>query len=595
MSTVSIEQTGRSLIEELNAARSSAGDSFSARLTGFVLEKLSEEEHADDPTPFCFERRDAYSDEVIHRFDGYDLHPNDDARFAIDLYVTLSFEDEPARVVTPLEANQAFRQVRSFVEQALRHKLHEEPDVESEVADVSRALLNSGDLATVRLVLITNGLVKEYDRASNDKLAGIQLARRAVDLRVIERLWHPDKVQVDFASDQAKGLRCVPLPQPNGTYRSYLTVVPGQFLAELYKKHAQRLLEANVRSYLKATSKVNKEILKTIRDQPEMFFAYNNGITATAKELTVEETADGPVIVSCSDLQIVNGGQTTASLFEASQRKVSLEKVFVPMKINEVRDEGSFDVVVQRISLCANSQSKINLSDLGANLPFHRNLELLARQERCPVIRSAQKQATWWFYERMRGQYANELARMSGKDKKEWEAQHPRSQVLSKTDIARYVMAWEQEPHRVCAGGEKCFRRFSDWLRSKGWLDPGSKAPEAQWFHELIAKGLLFEHAYKRTVEAKITGHRPNIAAYVVSWLASQQDSSIDLDAIWKKHAIPEDVDAWIVAAIAVVHEHIQKTPNAGDNVGEWTKKEACWKGLLERPFVQPRSSRKAK
>src|SRR5699024_3890388 len=119
---------------------------------------------------------------------------------------------------------------------------------------------------------------------------------------------------------------------------------------------------------------VNKGIRNTILNEPSKFFSYNNGITATAEKVeTIIE--DGQLkISSVMDLQIVNGGQTTASLARAKIKdtnKADLSKIFVQMKLTVIDDEKQKEELVPQISQYANTQNKVNMSDLSSNHGYH--------------------------------------------------------------------------------------------------------------------------------------------------------------------------------------------------------------------------------
>lgn len=177
-----------------------------------------------------------------------------------------------------------------------------------------------------------------------------------------------------------KGIQCLPAHIDSADYESYLMVMPATILGELYGKYGDRLLEQNVRCFLQARGKVNKGIRSTIITDPEMFFAYNNGITATAREVITETEDDGIYIKEIRDLQVVNGGQTTASLFHTSRKdKVSLEKIFVQMKLSVVDGEKG-EVVIPKISEYANTQNKVNAADFFSNHPFHLRMEEFSRR-----------------------------------------------------------------------------------------------------------------------------------------------------------------------------------------------------------------------
>src|SRR5690606_12812258 len=145
----------------------------------------------------------------------------------------------------------------------------------------------------------------------------------------------------------------------------YLSILPGKLLSDIYWEYGSRLLEGNVRAFLSAKWKVNKGIRNTIKKEPSKFFTYNNGIACTAKNLTFSD--DGKSIIKIEDLQIINGGQTTASLTTAWKvDKASLETIYVPMKLTIVKSD-EYDEMIQNISKYANSQNKVTDADLFSN------------------------------------------------------------------------------------------------------------------------------------------------------------------------------------------------------------------------------------
>jgi hypothetical protein len=52
-----------------------------------------------------------------------------------------------------------------------------------------------------------------------------------------------------------------------------------------------------------------------------MFLAFNNGLAATAEEIEIGMSENGGFVVkSVNDFQIVNGGQTTASIYHTLKK-----------------------------------------------------------------------------------------------------------------------------------------------------------------------------------------------------------------------------------------------------------------------------------
>ena len=217
-------------------------------------------------------------------------------------------------------------------------------------------------------------------------------------------------------------------------------IVPGQQLAEIYDKWGPRLLEANVRSFLQARAKTNKGIQKTIKDNPELFFPYNNGLSATADAVTCDFGPDGLMISEIKNLQIVNGAQTTGSIHSGlKSAKEQLLNVYVQMKLTVVPPERS-EEVVPKISEFANTQNKVNAADFFSNHPFHVRMEqfsravLFARKE-------GERHDSKWFYERSRGQFINARSKLTAAQLRKFDLEYPKSQLFSKTDLAKFELS----------------------------------------------------------------------------------------------------------------------------------------------------------
>ena len=176
-------------------------------------------------------------------------------------------------------------------------------------------------------------------------------------------------------------------------------IFSGDTLYELYEAYGPRILEYNVRAFLQTRGKVNRGIRETIRDHPGHFMAYNNGISVTADEVRTSTLNGGTTITGFKGLQIVNGGQTTASIHRARKRdRFDLSRVQVPAKVTRLPPE-NVEKMVPRISRFANTQNVIQEADFSSNEPFHIAIERLSQRTWAPGER------TRWFYERSRGQY----------------------------------------------------------------------------------------------------------------------------------------------------------------------------------------------
>jgi hypothetical protein len=395
----------------------------------------------------------------------------------------------------------------------------------------------------------------------------------------IERLyrWYTsglqlEEIEIDFQATHGGAIPCIAVEEPGADYKTFLAAIPAATLVSIYGKYGPRLLERNVRSFLQLRGDVNKGIRKTILETPRRFLAYNNGITVTAAEVRLVDHGSGHAIAHVRDLQIVNGGQTTASLFRAARKDdAALESIHVPMKLSVVEDPHELDGFVADISRFANSQNKVSVADLSANDPFHRKMQELSRSVWAPASLGEQRQ-TRWFYERARGQYADARAREGTPARmKAFEQIHPRSQMFTKTDLAKFENTWRQMPHVVGKGAQKNFLAFTEELARRGGFSPDEK-----YFHHIVAKAILFRQAEKIVQKQAYGGYRANIVAYSLGWLSHATEQRLDLQAIWSRQGLSAGLERAIERVSKHMHECITNPPG-GRNITEWCKSEQCW------------------
>lgn len=426
------------------------------------------------------------------------------------------------------------------------------------------------DIKTVRICALTNGLVKPID------FKNISIGNSEVSFSIwdIDRLYRcvmsgkmRETIEIDFQDKFNLTIPCI----ENATsdkYSVYLAIISGELLAGLYDEFRDRLLEKNVRSFLQVKGAVNKGIRDTLRDEPDMFLAYNNGISVTAESVEIVRDENGkPSIKSIRDMQIVNGGQTTASIFNAHKDKkvnADLSKVFVQMKISVINSSDDMDDIVPRISAFSNTQNKVQVADFSANDPYHRRIEELSRTIWAPAQGGLLPQN--WFYERARGQYADMLARESTTlRRKKYKEQHP---LFTKTDLAKYENTWDQLPFYVSEGAQKNFRRFTIRVSQRK-----GKLPDEQYYHNLIAKAIMFRRTEKLVSQQQYGGYRANIVTYTLAFLSYKTAQRIDLERIWKEQALTEALEKEIVEVSRFIQQTIVNPPG-GANVGEWCKKK---------------------
>lgn len=444
-------------------------------------------------------------------------------------------------------------------------------------------------IAKIKLIIVTNAVngAKQTDAVAVGKVGGIPVTSSIWDLARIYRYIASGQTRedlvVDFAGAFGGGVPVLKASFDGGSLESYIAVIPGGQLAAVYDRWESRLLEANVRSFLQARGKVNRGIRDTIRDKPEMFFSYNNGLTATAESVEIEHTAGGLRLTKAFNLQIVNGGQTTASI-HASRRSATMNDVFVQMKLTIVPAENA-EEIVPRISEFANSQNKVNAADFFANHPFHLAIQEASRRILAPSG-DGQYRESKWFYERARGQYADERGRRSESLRKKFDAEFPKSQFFSKTDLAKYENSWRRKPHTVSMGAQKNFSELAKAI-GKEWTEHSDRFDDI-WYRRLIAKAIIFRDL-ERMVPAQhwySGGYRANIVTYAMAKLVEDADrlgKVIDLDQIWKMQRVPPQLERASLAAAMSANDVITNPIAGVRNMSEWAKKEACWSTLADR------------
>lgn len=407
---------------------------------------------------------------------------------------------------------------------------------------------------------------------------------------------HKEVLSIDFSKLTDSGISCLPAHLGSSAYQAYLVVMPASVLSDLYDKYGSRLLEQNVRCFLQARGNVNKGIRSTILNEPEMFFAYNNGITATAQEVNTKKRKKGGLeIANVKDLQIVNGGQTTASLFHTKRKdKASLDKIFVQMKLSVI-SEAESEQVVSRISEYANTQNRINAADFFSNHPFHIRIEEFSRRIWAPA-QAGNLRETKWFYERARGQFADAQSKFTPGEKKRFLAQYPKQQMFTKTDLAKFENVWDDVPIFVNLGAQKNFSQYARRIGHAWGKNPDSF--NEFYFRRAIARAILFRKTEKLVSSQSWYngGYRANIVAYTLALIAlycEEKDLSIDFMNIWKAQIIDEHTQKAIEVTAKLVNDDITDPEPGISNITEWCKKNSCWlrlkKKLIELDPILPK------
>lgn len=577
---MNLESFHQELMSSVRAAAEATRDFLRTAFVDEAAKRLSDAEVLSDFQSCQFEGLGPRKRRL--EVDGYSF---DDADGSMTLLIADFSNEDEVRSIGASEARRSFASLNAFVEEALEGRLTNGSIDEAQpgyglAAELVRL---QASILRFRFYLVTEAKLstrtQEWPEAD---IKGIPVEFHIWDverfLRAHESSSGRDALEISFRDGEFSGLSFLETGRADGGYEAYLCMIPGKLLAALYERFGSRLLEGNVRSFLTTKGKVNSGIQETIQNRPEMFFAYNNGIAATAEAVSFDAVSG--TLCGATNLQIVNGGQTTASLATASRNGLDLSRVRVQMKLSVVEPTQA-EELIPLIAKFANSQNKVNDADFFANHPFHVRLEALSRKIWTPPPAGSQL-GTHWFYERARGQFINEQVGLSKAQKEQFLMRNPKAQLLTKTDVAKFENAWRGFPHKVSQGAQKNFLHFADWV-AKQWSQD-SEVFEENYFRYVASLALLFRHT-----EAIVSsqpwyqgGYRANVVAYSLAKLhhmvlKSAPGSELDLRDVWDNQGVGHELSEQIRTIAKAVFGVLTSVDRPKDNVTEWAKMERCW------------------
>lgn len=564
------DQFAETLIEEVNAKCEVATEEISREqaFTELILGRLNDYNEVDSYELCAYEAKSSGSTPAA-KISAWEIS-GDGA--TLDLFVSQYAGVLPSRELGKPDAKRAFDLGRGFLKRALdgfHHKLAEADDARPAMEQIHDS---RDSLSIVRIFFLTDCALRSMD-IEEASVNGLEVRYIAWDLDKLCRIHSGDRemIEVDLANDYGGAIPCIESQDPTGEYRTFLAFLPADLLSRIYGSFGQRLLEKNVRAFLQAKGKVNKGLQKTIKTEPARFLAYNNGLCCTAADVKIRSGQGNHVwLESIRDFQIVNGAQTTASIFHALKKeRVDISQITVQMKLTVLRNAAEIDQLVSLISQYANSQNKVNAADFNANGPFHRSLEELSRSVPAPAIGGLDRMH-YWYYERARGSYADDKARQGTKAKmQEWEKRNPVKQKFTKTDLAKYENAYSGHPQLACLGAEKNFMKFAERMEKQG-----APVVDQLYFRRLIAKAILFKTAEDLFTSSDLQAYRAQSVAYAVAWIAEKSERRLDLDGIWRQQRLGVALHDVVQIVVRAAHAHIvAQTGNLSENA----KKEWCW------------------
>lgn len=552
--------------------------------SGIVMDHMSEIGMTFEPVECHYEGKVGNAN---LRLSGWSLSDEGDQ---LDLFVSLYANVDVPTPIPDSETKTAVEQCLRFLTLCVEGKMESKLDPSSDVLSLARSLRGSYDnLEQIRVYVITDRVAKSKHFKTRD-IGGKAVRLEVMDIERLHRHWSEgkprDELVVDFTEVSGMPLPCVFVPGESDEYDYALTAIPAEALRLLYEKFGARLLEANVRSFLSVKGKgVNAGIQNTLRLAPERFMAYNNGIVIVADEMRLGKAGEESVgIAWLKGLQIVNGGQTTASIYFTKKKypDTDLSRVRVPAKIIVMRaqDSAKEEALVSDISRFANSQNAVRQSDLSANKPFHVEIEKLSRTVYCP------DGVGQWFYERAAGSYNTMLARegTTPAKLKALKEAIPTARRITKTDLAKYITAWDKKPDIVSLGSQKNFDKFMASLTPTDGQE--APLPTVTDFKAMIAKAKIYRDTQK-LLRPMFSAFQANITAYTVSLVAEKLGERIDLEKVWARQAVSPELLAQIAAWAKEVNDVLHSS-SGGKMVSEWAKRSECRDVVMSASYSVP-------
>ena len=566
-----------------------------------ILGRLSSMGEIVDPQVAPMQKR--CRNQKIMSFDAYAFDESDRSV----VLITNDFIDDINGILNRSQIDQYKQRMLNFLQEAYDGKLNLYFDVTDSLLFTGRDigsrmridyvnLDQDSSIDKVKLIIVTNKRLSERIKTlPSEDFNGKKVEINVWSLTRLYELYESGREKEPIIIETEKfnldGIPCIKAEMSgNLDYDAYLAIVPGNFLHQIYYEHGSRLLEGNVRAFLSNRGKINKGIRLTIKNEPTKFFTYNNGIACTASEITLSD--DGHKIIAMEDLQIINGGQTTASLTSAVLKdKMSLDNIFVPMKLTVVKND-DYDTMIQNISKYANSQNKVKDSDLFSNHPFHRTFESLAKRIQAPAHGESVNN-TMWYYERSRGKYEQEQFKLTKKSEREnYVKKFPKNQVIKKEELSKYFTCAELlRPDQVSKGPEKCMSFFAEKIDERF-----QKLPESfndQFFKNCICYAILFKTVdkivHKSNWYISETYTKPGVVAYTISKLiyVIPKGYCLDFNTIWRKQELYPSLVSELENLAHTTFNYVQSLSGNGM---EHLKKEETWKNYRDEKYQLSRN-----
>ena len=578
----------QSLIQDIVALQASneEGDTQEQTFTRIAVDMLAEAGETENAAIAYDEK--ALGTRNQHKINAYAISDNYET---VDLFISIFDSSGEIKTVAKADIDTATKRIINFFRKAIYNDYVNEVAESSPIFEFANTLANfpelKENLVRVNAMILTNGEYKG-EFPPSVQICGYNVFYRVIDINYLYKISEQSRVPIELDFDNFEGenfvIPCLSANTGNKDYKAYIAIISGTCLSKLYERYGARLLEQNVRSFLQFTGKINKGIRNTIKIRPHMFLAFNNGIAATADYIELDKT--NRYIKKIRNLQIVNGGQTTASIYNTARKdKADISNIFVQVKFSIIENPEQYSDIVSDISRCANTQNKVNDADFSANNPVLIAFEKLSRYILAPVTAQNNLQ-TCWFFERARGQYKTLRSREGFTKSRQsaFDRKYPKSQMFTKVELAKFINAYQEvwdgkklviSPNIVVRGNEKNYAKFIN-----DNLPDNIKKINNVYFEDTIAKCILFKTAEKRygtkQNDYNIGELRQVVVPYTLSLINILTENKLNLYKIWKNQQISQPLSDCIYDLMKQINKFIlEKSPVT--HYIEWAKKEDCW------------------
>lgn len=571
-------------MEQLRFDAEHEGTEPESQFISKALDLLEEIGEVSDPMPMSIEMKGRRG--RIMAFDAYAYDEADGALIMIGSDFINEIDNTPT--LTNTRIDELFLHMRNFIEESVEGDVSaycDDSDPAINIAKEIKTKVGKSMLATeilrFKFIILSNAVLsRQVKNVSRE-----EFLERPVELNIwtIERFHQTystnssEIIEIetkDFGCDGIQYLKADIGEDAN--YDAYLGIVPGEFLANIYCKYGSKLLQGNIRAFLSVRGKVNKGIRETIIKNPENFFTYNNGIAVVARTIGFSE--DKSKIIYLKDPQIINGGQTTASLANAKIKKEvkdgGMNNLFVPMKLTvlNVDDDMSeedidrYNSITKTISQCANSQNAVSEADFFSNHPFHVLMEQLSRKKMAPPVNGNPYQ-TIWFYERSRGKWEQEQMQLSPAARSKFCEKHPKNQVIKKEKLAKCLNAFAMNPHEVCQSSAINFSHFAKTINNL--YETSKESINEVFFSKCVCSVIIFDSLDRRINKADwypTGGNKAQIIPYAIAKMMSMIPKDLDLDwkLIWQKQEMYPALEKELMNLAHIIHEFFEKEAQGG-------------------------------